>query len=446
MVKIIVGIIIFVLGFAGANLLEKSVQPLVKRDANIATVNGGDADLVVSQQIQSVNTVPSKICKGIGVLGFGLSLFGFYGYIKRRNKKSAVTTTAVLLLFSAFLLSGCRKPYDVPEYKEISNSQSAYVIPLEGDTKNKQVKFDSVSYLESKKVGVKRIQVTHRWNQTGRYSWQGSWIPDVNIIVFDRSPVTVEMEAIEPWKNKNNTKDNSIWTESSDSIGFSLGWTVTGFVNETNSSTFLYWYPNGTLKEVLTREVKGRIQEISSLVAAKYPIDILRTNKVEIYDSVKKDIIPFFESRGITITTVGMFGGMVYDNEKIQNAIDETFIAQQEKVVSAAQLAAQADKNKRIEAEADAKAKAAEKEAQGIANGNLLKAKAEAEGIDAINKAIERAQSNLSLLELKRLEIEKIKYEKWSGKYPDTVVGSGANVWVGLDGEKKLPAVEQSKK
>lgn len=134
--------------------------------------------------------------------------------------------------------------------------------------------------------------------------------------------------------------------------------------------------------------------------------------------------------RGITITTIGMFGGMTYENEKIQDAIDATFIAQQEKVNAAAQLEAQADKNLRIKSEAEAMAGAAESVAKGIANGNLLKAEAEAKGILAVNDAI--AKSTPMLIELKRVDVEKARMEKWNGKYPDTIAGEGAHLWVGL--------------
>jgi len=44
---------------------------------------------------------------------------------------------------------------------------------------------------------------------------------------------------------------------------------------------------------------------------------------------VKSDVTTFFTQRGISVTTVGMFGGMTYENPAIQKAIDETFITQQ---------------------------------------------------------------------------------------------------------------------
>lgn len=137
-----------------------------------------------------------------------------------------------------------------------------------------------------------------------------------------------------------------------------------------------------------------------------------------------------------------MFGGFTYENKKIQEAIDQTFIAQQEKVNAKAMLDAQADKNTRINSEAEALSKAAETQARGVANGNLLKFEAEAKGLLAVNDAIAKANNNPIIVELKRIEVEKIKADKWNGTYPATVCGEGANLWVGLsqDNSKNIPA------
>lgn len=323
--------------------------------------------------------------------------------------------------------TGCIKQYDVPEYADIKTSETAFMFKLEGDS-GKQVKFDSAEKLAANKVASKRVQITHRWNQTGRWEHIGEWIPEVAVIKVDRSPVTVNWET----SGNSKTKDNAIWCESADSVGFSLGWSVTAYIKEENAAVFLYMYPHGGLKTVLDTEVRALIQQVSADVSAKYKLDELRDKKVEISDGVRKAVTTFFETRGITITTVGMFGGMTYENPKIQEAIDQTFIAQQEKVVSAAMLAAQGDKNKKIEMEALALAQAAETQAKGIANGNLLKAEAEAKGIEAVNMAIAKANNNPMLIELRKIEVQKAQMEKWSGKYPDTVVGDGANTWVGL--------------
>lgn len=144
----------------------------------------------------------------------------------------------------------------------------------------------------------------------------------------------------------------------------------------------------------------------------------MRSRKQEISDAVKVDLTNFFAARGITITTVGMFGGMTYENPAIQKAIDETFIAQQLKTVSEAKFEAQKKENERIELEANAVAEKARREALGLADARTTAARAEAEAIRMINTAAQEAQSNPLLLQLKSLEVEKARVEKWDGRFP----------------------------
>ena len=157
---------------------------------------------------------------------------------------------------------------------------------------------------------------------------------------MNRSPVTREWTMPQgPAQNGTVARglvDKAIWIESADSVGFSMGFTCTAFIAEDDAAKFLYWYPSGSLANVMDSEVRGRIQQVAAEVAAKYPLDQLRAKKQEIADGVKRDVTNFFALRGVTVTTVGMFGGMTYENPAIQKAIDETFIAQQLKVVAEA--------------------------------------------------------------------------------------------------------------
>src|SRR5205085_10776198 len=115
-----------------------------------------------------------------------------------------------------------------------------------------------------------------------------------------------------------SARNQSIWIESADSVGFSMGFTCTAFIPEEQAAKFLYWYPSGSLAELMDTEVRGRIQQVAAEIAARYPLDGLRARKQEISDAVKHDVIAFFSERGVSITTVGMFGGMTYENRAIQ--------------------------------------------------------------------------------------------------------------------------------
>jgi hypothetical protein len=412
-------VVLFVVGFMLMlvnSLWGNAVEPVVGTNLAINNVNGGNADWAAMHIFQT----NQGLAKFVSIIGFiGLGLFMFVPWDKLKNK-----TPVALLVLAVLYIGGC-KPYDAPEYKEVKTSETAFVIPLEGNTGD-QAKFDSAKYLDEKKVSAKRIQIPHRWSQSGRMWFDGIYLPTVQLITVDRSPVTRE------WESNNNKNTDAIWVESADSVGFSMGWTVTGYIKEENASTFLYWYPAGSLATVMDKEVRARIQQVSANFSAGVKLDLLREKKAELAKAVIEDVIPFFEKRGITITTVGMFGGMTYENPKIQESIDLTFVNQQEKVNAASLLEAQKDKNTRIKSEAEAVAEAAKTKAKGEADGNLFKLTAEADGIKAINKAIAEANNNPQLVQLKSIDVERLRVEKWDGKFPATVVGNGANSWIGL--------------
>lgn len=361
-----------------------------------------------------------------------------------RLQKIFGTATPLLITMAALTLtSGCIKSYDKPEYVEIDTSETGFLIPLEGDG-TQQAKFQSEDYLKQRKVAAKRVQITHRWSQEGRISTDGRWIPTVRLVKVNRSPITREWMSSATTNIEGNRRpthnDQAIWIESGDSVGFSMGFTCTSYISEDDAAKFLYWYPSGSLQDVMDREVRARIQQIAAEVAAKYPLDVLRSKKQEISDAVKHDLTNFFATRGITITTVGMFGGMTYENPGIQKSIDDTFIAQQLKVVSEAKFEAQKKENERIELEANAVAEKARREAQGQADARLAGAKAESEAIRLINTAAQESQNNPLLLQLKSLEVEKARVEKWDGRYPQWwMAGNGASGGPNLQFQVPLP-------
>lgn len=402
-------------------LYTKTVDVPVSNAVALANVNGGSAEFAAQNTLESARSHAYDLGILLWVIVSLLILLpGKSGLIVAVKKFNGTTATAVLLLLLAIPMTGCMRPYDTPEYKEIQTFQTAYVIDI--DTAKAanpdQVKFDSEEFLEKSKVATKRIQIPHRWVQDGRMIGDGHYISTIMLVIVDRSPVTREWKSNEKGEKG---KDNAIWTESADSVGFSMGWNATAYIKEKDTSKFLYFYPSGSLYAVMDSEIRSRTQMIAAQESAKYKLDVLREKKNEIAEAVRKDCNEFFEVRGITITSIGQFGGMTYENPKIQDAIDQTFITQQEKVNAASMLAAQEDKNKRITSEADA-----------LAEASRRKAKGEADGLESINKALEKAANNPQLLQLRSLEVEKARIEKWKGDYPQVVAGSGANAWIGL--------------
>jgi hypothetical protein len=334
----------------------------------------------------------------------------FFSVMKTKIVSFVVGLTALLFV-------GCR-PYMTPVFVNVENNQTAYVIPLEG-VHGGEVKFDSVGYLEQKKVAAKRIELAQRWNQTGRFYFNGDYIPLQRVITVDRAPVNRQWE---PGKQSKH----ALWMESSDSIGFSTGFSITALILEPDTSQFLWYYKGDSLSHVLDEEGRNRILSVAGKEAASYKMDDLRDKKNELIDKVRADIIPYFKERGITISTIGMFGGFEYENAEIQNAIDKTFIAQQVKVTNTALLTAQADENARIQSKAIADAEAIKSKGKGEAEAKYAVFDAEARGLRAVNEALTAANQNPALVELKRIDVQKLQAERWDGHYPTWYMG-GAN-------------------
>src|SRR5881396_968387 len=109
----------------------------------------------------------------------------------RKTPLIAVIIGAVSLPALAVLALAFIRPYDVPEFIEVDSSESAFLIPLEGDTGN-QAAFHSVKFLEEKKIATKRVQLTHRWQQMGYMPRSGKYVSTVRLVKVDRRPITRE--------------------------------------------------------------------------------------------------------------------------------------------------------------------------------------------------------------------------------------------------------------
>ena len=414
--KLVVFVVMVSVAVAAERAWLNAVQPQIATRVAIEQLNGNDDAFRRLRLFETYKSIADAT-----VLVIVLSIAWWLAIGSRRRTRGD-WPQLLLVATTMFAMNGCIRPYDRPEYAEIDTSETGFLIPLEGNT-GTQAKFQSEEYLRQLKVAAKRVQITHRWSQEGRLPNSGRWIATVRLIKVNRSPLTRE------WTAEASTgtaaKNQAIWIESSDSVGFSMGFTCTAFIPEEEAAKFLYWYPNGSLAEVMDAEVRGRIQQVAAEIAAKYPLDALRARKQEISDAVKNDVLNFFTKRGLFITTVGMFGGMTYENGEIQKAIDNTVIAQQLKVVNEARFAAQQRENDRVELEANATAERARRIAAGEADAKKIAAVAEAQSIRDVNKALAEAGQNPLLYQLRSLEVERARVEHWNGQYPSYMLQMG---------------------
>lgn len=310
--------------------------------------------------------------------------------------KKIIRTICILSLMFAMCIgmTGCGiKPFDKPEFVTIEASQTAFLIPLVGDTTD-QASFQSEELLSQAMVATKEVQIPHRWVKTGRsiFIEKGEWRPAAKLIVVERTPETREWNSSKD--NGTSRRNQAIYAESKESIGFSVGMNCSAQIyTEADAVKFLYSYNNKSLADIMDTEIRARVESKFVEACAKQTMSEILMNKEEIMNSVRDDVTTYFEDKGITITVLGMKDGIDYDDQKIQDAINDKFSSEQKLVTQ------QNDNKVKIsKAEADA-------EAMRIA------AQAEA---DANAKIAASLTPNL---------VEKIKYERWDGKLP-TVSGS----------------------
>lgn len=353
-----------------------------------------------------------------------------------------------ILLSCLVLFTGCLKPFHEPLLVDINTSEVAVLVETVNDNgqaavapKGKEGETES-SFYKDRLVNARKVEIPYYWKRTSRVwlydsSTNGKWVPAARLIVVDTQPQTRE------WSK---STDKPIWVESNDSVGFSTGISITARIeNKDDAILFLSNYPPKTKREVVTlggdpftveitsleqimdQEVRTKIQEVFSYEAAAYTMDDLRSKKQEIMNKIKESVIPYFEDRGITITTIGQFGGFEYENPKIQEAIDNVFAAQQDEEVAIAESKA-----------AEQRKLALKLMGEGEAAKILEAKKGEAEGIKLVADAKEYELQKLNenpeaYLTLKQLEVKQAEIEKWSGDLPKMMLGENPMMMLNLD-------------
>ncbi|MCX6795583.1 MAG: hypothetical protein NT165_02575 [Candidatus Falkowbacteria bacterium] len=229
---------------------------------------------------------------------------------------------------------------------------------MEQGTKTDQKKLKSIEYLEQNKVAAKRVYIPTIWHETGRWADDGKWIPTMEVIIVNRSPVTREWTK-DPSTGTSQTQQQ-ITVESSNSIGFSTGITVTASVPEEDASKFLYWYSGKSIAEVLDNNVRSFVADFLTSEFGKRELTACQKERAAVFTLMKDATRKWFSERGLRIDNIGASGEFTYLNEEIQNAINLEFIAEKKndaagKEVLAAQKyasAAEAIKaQKRLDAE-----------------------------------------------------------------------------------------------
>ncbi len=215
MKKLLIVAALFIVLNVGLYWYNQSVAPQIGGNLALQAVNGSTQDFYNAHAFENVKALPVNTIN-LWLL-ISVSLYFLLSYRPKRIVQMA-------LIAGCVGLTGCRQPFDVPEYSEVAPNETAFMITLEGDAKE-QAKFDSEDLLNRSKIASKKIQIPHRWESAGyeTLGWDGKWVPTKRVIKVDRTPITVKWEAPENRALKGGPQDTAIWIESRDSVGFSMG-------------------------------------------------------------------------------------------------------------------------------------------------------------------------------------------------------------------------------
>ena len=332
-------------------------------------------------------------------------------------KKIFIFMFTLVLVCSCFV--GCRRKYDVPEFVTIEPSQSAFLVPLVGDSSNQNA-FESEEMLLSNKVATKEVLIPHRWVQTGRRSWNGKWRPSAKLIIVERKPVSRSWESGDSAATSAN---KAIFGETSDNIGIYVGMNCTAMIEEKDAAKFLYRYNNTSLETIIDTDIKKLVEDRFNIEITKVTSTDLGIKKGDIVTAVREYVVNYFKDYGITITVLGLKEGVSFENPAIQEALDKKFESEQELVI-------QQNKNEANLAKAEAEAQAIVIAAQAQAEARLKEAqtqieiaKAEAEAMEIKAKA--EAEYNKQISDSIGNSMIDYEYAKnWDGKLPGIVSDS----------------------
>lgn len=311
-----------------------------------------------------------------------------------------------------FLLSSCT-PYKTLDVVEVKSNETAWAIPLDAMSKDGQVKFNSVDFLNQKKVASKRIMVDKVSRSTGRMWYDVEWIPATRVITVDRSLVTRQ------WTDgqADTTKtDEGIGVVTRDSVKLRVGLTITASIDEDDASTYLYYHGARPLHEVMDQNIRSfAVAELTK----EYSMLSLNEAQIQgdaIYSKLFADAVKAFKSKGILIQYLGNAEGLTYGDPTVQAAINKRYLAEQ-----------------------DAKTAEQEQAAQKIRNATkVFNAQAEADAAKKLFDAKEAASFQNDLqVRMITAQAQKTMADRWNGGMPQSVLPGNSPMLMQFGTEKK---------
>jgi len=172
----------------------------------------------------------------------------------------------------------------------------------------------------------------------------------------------------------------------------------------------------------LSSYVQTATQEIFKAVTAKYTAPDLIAQRAKVSSDINVALRDKLALYGAQVINIDMRNFAF--SESYMHAINDKVTQEQLRLAAENKLKTVESEQKQKVAIAQAEASARKAQSDGEAYANLTIAKAQAEALRLQNAALAQ---NKEVLELRRIEVEKIKAEKWDGALP-TAIYAGAPI------------------
>jgi regulator of protease activity HflC (stomatin/prohibitin superfamily) len=172
----------------------------------------------------------------------------------------------------------------------------------------------------------------------------------------------------------------------------------------------------------LSSYVQTATQEVFKAVTARYSAPDLIAQRAKVSGDINAALREKLALYGAQVINIDMRNFAFSDS--YMHAINDKVTQEQLRLAAENKLKTVEAEQKQKVAIAEAEANARKAEADGEAYANLTMAKAQAEALRVQNAALAQ---NKDVLELRRIEVEKVKAEKWNGALP-TAIYAGAPV------------------
>jgi prohibitin 2 len=169
----------------------------------------------------------------------------------------------------------------------------------------------------------------------------------------------------------------------------------------------------------LSSYVQTATQEVFKAVTAKYNAPDLITQRAKVSNDIYGALQSKLKLYGANVINIDM-RNFAFSPSYMQ-AINDKATQEQLRLAADNKLKTVESEQKQKVAIAEAEANALKAKADGEAYANLTIAKAQADSLKVQNDALAK---NKDVLELRRIEVEKIKAEKWNGALPVNMYGS----------------------